>query len=231
VFVLQNCKIQSNCTSTILTGMTQRGNITMIEELKQNERAITSADTNKAPPTLGGSETFICNGCLVACVDAAVKNKYFGGHWYVSDTLNEYVRERAIGSNTWEGSQYSGEVQIMYQLFNALSEIEYEWEIDECPVINPEVIINTDNKRLYNVLNRKVLRSVDMAQEAGTVIRKIADVRKTLVYNMKIKNVIKDSAQHDEFMLNSEQYMIYRCNSKAREERMRMTQILYNVKL
>lgn len=70
----------------------------------KEERVITSADTNKAPPTLGGSETFICNGCLVACIDAAVKNEYFGGHWYVLDTLNEYVRERAIDTNTWEGS-------------------------------------------------------------------------------------------------------------------------------
>ena len=103
----------------------------------------------------------------------------------------------------------------MHELFRMLKEIPYVESNNEHDIITPEVVVYTDNKRLYNVLDRTVLRPVDMSQEAGAMICEITDIRKKLRYKVTVKHVIKDNTENNDFMIIIQQTSYARIQIKS----------------
>ena len=59
----------------------------------------------------------------------------------------------------------------------------------------------------------------------------IAEIWKEIKFKVMVMHVVKDDNVHNEYMINPQQYMIHKCDSKAREARSQMAQTQHEVTL
>jgi len=118
-YIRCNERIQSYCTQSVLTAITQRGNLILREVLRQDNTQNEIVIEPSPPLFLRGSKKFIKEDCIIDCVDAAVARKYFSGNWY-SDTMKKKIQYELIIQSTIVRISYNQEIPFLRTIKNFL---------------------------------------------------------------------------------------------------------------
>ena len=79
------------------------------------------------------------------------------------------VGNHFLGHNKWSRTPYNSEACILHEAYKFLGSLNYNRPYRK-------VKLWTDNKRLYNVLNKPNLSNLYMAQDSGAIIKRIVEI-------------------------------------------------------
>jgi len=149
-----------------------------------------------------------------AATDASLKLGRMGGHWIVTDEMNEEIIENTIYHKAWRNNTNKGaEAIVLLELITMLHKRGKN-------ITRGKITIAIDNRKVHNGVTIEIVKASTYNQDAGAEIAQIRRLLNEIRFKVEFKLVKIKKGTPSQFMMNPGDHLLKICDQKAKIMRM-----------